>query len=133
MRLQRWIAQNLLRTSAAAPHPASFANYRDRGILAAARRHADCTWLVKMDIRDFFDSLSERRVYRVFRSLGYGALLSFQLARICTRVREEDPQDVRWTDGVQGYCNSREGRLPQGAPTSPRPGQLGCPAFGRAS
>jgi hypothetical protein len=119
MRLQRWIAQNLLRTDAAAPHAASFAYYRDRGVLAAAKRHAGCKWLVKMDIRDFFDSLTERHVYAVFRNLGYGALLSFQLARICTRVRDEDPQDVRWTEGVPGYFNSRQGRLPQGAPTSP--------------
>lgn len=119
MRLQRWIAQNLLRTDAAAPNAASFAYYRDRGLLAAAKRHAGCRWLVKMDIRDFFDSLTERHVYRVFRDLGYGALLSFQLARICTRVRKQDPQDVRWTLGVPGYFNRRQGRLPQGAPTSP--------------
>ena len=119
MRLQRWIAQNLFRTDAAAPHPASFAYYRDRNMLAAAKRHAGCTWLVKMDVKDFFDSLTERRVYRVFRDLGYGALLSFQLARICTRVRDADPEHGRWIEGVPGYYEAREGRLPQGAPTSP--------------
>jgi RNA-directed DNA polymerase len=119
MRLQRWIAQNLLRTSAAAPHPSSFAYYRERGLLAAARRHAGCSWLVKMDIRDFFDSVTERRVYRVFRSLGYGALLSFQLARICTRARDDDPPHRYRNDGVPGYYHPQEGRLPQGAPTSP--------------
>src|SRR5260370_19613341 len=91
MRLQRWIAQNLLKTTAAAPHASSFAYYPHRGLLSAAGRHAGCAWLVKMDIRDFFDSITERRVYRVFRELGYGALLSVQLARICTRVRQGDP------------------------------------------
>lgn len=123
MRVQRWIAQNLLQTMAAAPHPASYAYYRGkdegRGLRAAASRHAGCTWLVKMDIRDFFDSVTERQVYRVFRRLGYGALLSFQMARICTRLREQDPQNVEWNDLVPGYFNRQEGRLPQGAPTSP--------------
>lgn len=121
MRAQRWIAQNILTTAIAAPHAASFAYYRgkERGLLAAARRHAGCTWLVKMDIRDFFDSLTERQAYRVFRSFGYGALLSFQLARVCTRVRDEDPRDVDYREGVPGYYNDRLGKLPQGAPTSP--------------
>src|SRR5271156_4702157 len=36
MRLQRWINQNILTAAVAAPHPASFAYYADRGILKAA-------------------------------------------------------------------------------------------------
>jgi RNA-directed DNA polymerase len=116
MRLQRWIAQNIL--SQIAPHPASFAYYRDGGVLEAAQRHAGCTWLVKMDIKDFFESISESQVYRVFRSLGYGALLSFELARICTRV--EDTSYVRKPQYRSAPYRYRcEGRLPQGAPTSP--------------
>jgi RNA-directed DNA polymerase len=84
MRLQRWIAQNIL--ALAKPHSCSFAYFPDRGVLEAAQRHSGCTWLVKMDIRDFFDSITERRVYRVFRAMGYSALLCFQLARISTSV-----------------------------------------------
>jgi RNA-directed DNA polymerase len=117
MRLQRWIAQNILATTT--PHPASFAYAADRGILKAAEQHCGCTWLVKMDIRSFFDSIGERQVYRVFRRLGYGMLLSFELARICTRPREEEPQKTGNLLGISGYQQPREGRLPQGAPTSP--------------
>lgn len=117
MRLQRWIAQNILANTTS--HPASFAYIPDRGVLKAAERHCNCTWLVKMDIRSFFDSVGERQVYRVFRSLGYGSLLSFELARICTRLREEEPQGVGASYGVRDYHQAREGRLPQGAPTSP--------------
>jgi RNA-directed DNA polymerase len=101
-----------------APHPANFAYYRDGGVLEAARRHAGCTWLVKMDIKDFFESITESQVCRVFRSLGYGALLSFELARICTRF--DDTAYVRKPrDRSAAYRYRREGRLPQGAPTSP--------------
>jgi len=118
MRLQRWINQNILATRRAAPHPASFAYYADRGVLAAAARHAACTWLVKLDVQDFFDSINERRVYKVFRNFGYGALLSFQLARLCTHVlpyqQGRSDGDYSLTDYLRG-----EGRLPQGAPTSP--------------
>ena len=83
MHTQRWIAQNIL--NAVVPHPASFAFAPGRSLLDAASRHARCSWLIKLDLRNFFEAISERRVYRVFRELGYGALISFELARICTR------------------------------------------------
>lgn len=117
MRLQRWIAQNVLKPIR--PHPASYAFHRDGGIVKAAARHVNCTWLVKMDVSDFFDSISERAVYRVFRDLGYGALLSFQMARICTRVPPEDRSIGPEPYGLLDYYQSVSGRLPQGAPTSP--------------
>ena len=118
MRLQRWIAQNIL--SRAIPHPDSFAFFPDRGILKAAQRHCDCRWLVKVDIRGFFDGIGERRCYSVFRSLGYGALLSFELARICTRGPNLGDPAYRTRDGSgRPYPRGREGHLPQGAPTSP--------------
>jgi len=118
MRLQRWIAQNIL--SEVVPHQSSFAFFPDRGILKAAERHCGCRWLVKIDICSFFEGIGERDCYRVFRSLGYGALLSFELARICTR----GPQLVRppgrtAPSGTLPYSKAIEGRLPQGAPTSP--------------
>lgn len=118
MRLQRWIAQNVL--SRAVPHGCSHAFHPARGILDAARRHCGCRWLVKLDIRGFFDSITERRCYAVFRSMGYGALVSFELARICTRVPIEGETVPRTSQGGHmPYARATEGRLPQGAPTSP--------------
>ena len=117
MQLQRWIAQNILKPIT--PHPASYAFHRDGGIVKAAARHVNCTWLVKMDVSDFFDSISERAVYRVFRSLGYGSLLSFQMARLCTRVHPEDRSVGPRPYGLTNYYQAVSGRLPQGAPTSP--------------
>jgi len=115
MRVQRWIAQQIL--TRVAPDPASFAYFRgeNRGILAAAKRHCCCNWLIKMDIRDFFDSVNESRVYRVFRDLGYGALISFELARVCTIAKTSN---IGETDGLP-YSRRPQGYLPQGAPTSP--------------
>nr|WP_298281519.1 reverse transcriptase family protein [Acidocella sp.] len=118
MRLQRWIAQNIL--SRATPHPRSFAFFPDRGILEAAQHHCNCRWLVKLDIQNFFDSIQEHQCYKVFRSLGYGVLLSFELARICTRGPNRPLQrnQIFPSDGRPYPCND-EGHLPQGAPTSP--------------
>ncbi|MDG4898591.1 reverse transcriptase family protein [Mesorhizobium sp. WSM4976] len=121
MRVQRWLAQNVL--NLVEPHRASFAFFPGRDLVGAAKRHLEAKWLVKMDVRHFFESISERQVFQVFRSLGYGSLLSFQLARVCTRVPEHAhgpyPLRVRLSDRALPYGPSREGHLPQGAPSSP--------------
>lgn len=121
MRAQRWIAQNIL--NVIEPHPSSYAFAPKRDLVGAAKRHVEAKWLVKMDIRNFFESLLERQVYRVFRSLGYGALLSFQLARLSTRL---PPYKLHFAQGSSASGDSRlpypvrpQGHLPQGAPTSP--------------
>lgn len=121
MRAQRWIAQNIL--NAVPPHPVSYAFAPGRDLVGATKRHVEAKWLVKMDVRHFFESILEQRVYRVFRSLGYGALLSFQMARVCTRLPHHQTSDVRLQErrGNTGlpYRRHRQGHLPQGAPTSP--------------
>ena len=88
--------------------------------------------MVKLDIKDFFESISERQVYHVFRTLGYPALLAFELARLSTRFLDQSwggrPQvrqsKWRWSGSDQGesvpYAKPYQvGHLPQGAPTSP--------------
>jgi hypothetical protein len=117
MRAQRWIAQNIL--NAIEPHPASFAFAPRRNLMGAASCHAGCHWLVKLDLRNFFEAISERQVYRVFKGLGYGALVSFELARLCTR-RPPLP-DIRWKNPASALPHppGPPGFLPQGAPSSP--------------
>ncbi len=121
MRTQRWIAQNIL--NSVDPHPASFAFTPSRDLVGAAQRHLGAKWLLKMDVRRFFESISEPQVYRVFRSLGYGALLSFQMARICTRLPERrrtaSLRSRGRGDAGLPYRPQDPGHLPQGAPTSP--------------
>src|SRR5690606_32777488 len=93
MRVQRWIAQNILQVMPS--HPASFAFIKNRDLVDAAERHVGAKWLVKMDVRHFFESIHEDAAYRVFRGFGYGALLSFQMARICTRLPTHSRSDPR--------------------------------------
>lgn len=84
MRVQRWINLNILQPSAVKVHPASVAYMRGQTIVAAASRHCGARWMVKVDIKDFFDSITETSVYYVFQSLGYRPLISFEMARLCT-------------------------------------------------
>lgn len=117
MRLQRWIAQNIL--NVIEPHAASYVFWSGRDVLMAAERHCNCTWLVKMDIRSFFDSVRESQVYHVFRDLGYGTLPSFELARICARLSLSAQIGTVPRYDKAAYSSITEGRLPQGAPIAP--------------
>ncbi|GJH07309.1 RNA-directed DNA polymerase [Caballeronia novacaledonica] len=131
--IQKWIHANILRSTGALArlHSASTAYAPGASIKKNADSHVGAAWLIKLDIKDFFESISERQVYWVFRDLGYPALLSFELARLTTRVapprrdgtmRHRDKM-WRWSNNAsQAYPAYKPGRvtgnLPQGAPTS---------------
>ena len=120
MRAQKWIAQTIL--SNCDVHEASRAYAPGNNIFHAARPHCGCRWLLKMDVLNFFESISEVRVYKVFEGLGYPPLLCFQLARICTRVFCESTSERHAPSTNQGEPSDvpvEFGVLPQGAPTSP--------------
>ena len=119
MEVQRWILHRVL--PSARNHPSSYAYQTGRSIIHCARAHLGARWLLKMDLHDYFDTIAETRVYGIFRSLGYPPLVSFELARICTRlplgryVRQHRPRIYSSIPSYEIYAN---GWLPQGAPTS---------------
>lgn len=117
MRTQRWIAQSIL--NVIEPHPASFAFAPRRNLIDAARRHAGCRWLVKLDLRNFFEAISEQRVYHVFKELGYGDLISFELARLCTHGPLSQDISSEIAASALPHAPEPPGFLPQGAPSSP--------------
>lgn len=121
MAVQSWIAQNIL--NSVMPHPSAYAYAIGRRIKDHANRHCGSDWILKIDIKDFFSNISERKIYEVFLSLGYTELLSFEMARICTRVTP-NRKGKRWLTefqdtGIPEYYCRNVGSLPQGAPTSP--------------
>lgn len=122
MHCQHWIVENILKH--AKPSPDSYAYHPNSNPVFAARRHTNSVWLIKVDIEDFFDSVHEHDVYRVFQSLGYAGILSLELARICTMAATwREDTDEQWAryehNGVAYYRTQWIGILPQGAPTSP--------------
>ena len=69
-----------------------------RSFIDNAREHQIADYILNVDIKDFFPSANRSQVYQVFSSLGYNPGVADFLTEICTR----------------------EGSLPQGAPTSPK-------------
>lgn len=122
MQVQRWIAHRIL--AFGRPHTASFAYQRGKSIKDAAMLHCGCRWLIKLDVRRFFESISEIAAYRVFRSLGYQPLVAFEFARLCTRLGSPTlaRERKRWVSGsgryqtISTYGARRIGHLPQGVP-----------------
>ena len=92
---QRWIYENLLLPIGL--HECSKGFVKNRSIVDNAREHLTNKKLLKMDIKDFFPSITINRVISIFRRLGYTKKVSYYLASIC--------------------CLNNT--LPQGAATSP--------------
>ena len=140
LRVQRWITQAIL--AKALPHHASVAFSKGNRLLDAAAVHCECRWLIKLDVTNFFESISEIMVYRVFRSLGYQPLISFEMTRLSTRlggssVRKRGerwrahvkPREIQSYDVYRPFGGPRVGHLPQGAPTSPMLANLAMRSF----
>jgi RNA-directed DNA polymerase len=122
--LQRWITKNILNKIDV--HHASCAYAPKSSPAKCAMRHLGAAWLVKVDIHDFFENITERAAWRVFRSAGYQPLVSLELARLCTRVPHgatalSDKWYLRNLNrySIKPYRARFLGYLPQGAPTSP--------------
>lgn len=124
--VQQWIAKKVL--ALGRPHSASTAFAPGSRLVDAAQPHCGSRWIVKVDVRRFFESISEIAAYRAFRSLCYQPLVSLELARLCTRVGPLSKlrQRRRWirlppthVSKIRSYAVHRLGHLPQGAPTSP--------------
>lgn len=128
LKTQRWLCRNVL--SCLDVHPASSAYRKGNTVKAVALKHCESQWLIKIDVESFFESISERQVFRIFSSAGYPALVAFELARLCTAIPVPDSsryQHRRWKNdsaadgrGRLPYSHQRVGHLPQGAPTSPK-------------
>jgi RNA-directed DNA polymerase len=113
MDVQRWLLYHVL--VGCDVHHASWAYQRGRSASLCASMHVGARWMVKLDLHDFFDSIHEAAVFRILHSLGYPRLLSFEMARLCTRMFELPLLRRR---GTGPYVGVPKGRLPQGAPTS---------------
>jgi hypothetical protein len=86
-----------------------------RSILTNAAAHANPKLVLKMDIKEFFPTVTWRRVKGVFRRAGYRARIATLLALLCT----EAPREIVQVEGKTYYVSLGPRCLPQGAPTSP--------------
>jgi hypothetical protein len=100
--LQRRILHRLLNPLEA--HSAATGFARGRSIVDNARPHVGQSAVINIDLADFFSTITIERVAETLRGLGWSVDAATILSRICTH----------------------DGRLPQGAPTSPAISNLVC-------
>ncbi len=98
-----------------------------RSIVTNAAPHAGRAVVVNLDLRDFFPSVTFRRVKGLFHEFGYGEHVATVLALLCT----EPPRVPATVDGKRYHVALGERVLPQGACTSPAVTNLLCRSFDR--
>lgn len=106
-------------------HSSAYAYRKNRSVVECASQHTGAQWLIKLDLHNFFGSINERQVYAAFRRRLYSPLVSFELARLCTRLDSRVAKtgydfariQERYA-AIPAYASAHLGVLPQGAPTS---------------
>jgi retron-type reverse transcriptase len=110
---QNWINQNVL--AKLSPSEYCFAYRPKKSIVDNANQHVKKKVIIKLDIKDFFPSITFNRVRGYFEHLGYNPGVSTVLALLCT-----DSPRVRVTIKGRAQIVAIGPRsLPQGACTSP--------------
>ncbi len=110
---QRWILRNIVEKLIV--HGAAHGFLPGRSILSNAKMHTDSQILLKMDIQNFFPTVTLPRVKGVFRKAGYREQIATLLALLCT----ESPREIVEHNGKTYFIALGPRCLPQGAPTSP--------------
>ncbi len=93
--IQRWIYDHILSTIVISSSAHGFVPKRD--IFTNAKLHLASKNIMVVDIKNFFPSIKRNQVTKVYRELGFPTKVAVRLSGLCTL----------------------DGRLPQGAPTSP--------------
>jgi retron-type reverse transcriptase len=117
--IQRRILEEIL--TKIPPHPAACGFSRGGSILLHAEGHSRQHSVVKMDVKDFFLSITMSRVWALFKSVGYPETIARLLAGLCTN---SVPLHVlgQYPERMSPILAQklRTPHLPQGAPTSPQ-------------
>ena len=108
-----WVFDEILRRLE--PEPQAHGFVPGRSIVTNAASHTGKAVVCNLDLKDFFPSITFRRVKGLFRKLGYGEHVATLLALLCT----EPPRVPVELDGKTYHVALGARVLPQGACTSP--------------
>lgn len=117
---QRWVQTHILEKLDSAPPAHGFV--RHRSLVTGATPHVGASVVINLDLKDFFPSITWRRVKGLFVKMGYGEHVATVLALLCT----EPPRVASTLDGKTYHVALGERQLPQGACTSPTLTNLLC-------
>ena len=123
--VQRWILHEIL--GGVPVHEAALGFTRGRSVIDHARRHSGQRAVLRLDLSDFFASVSAGRVFGILRTAGYEPPVAHVLTGLTTNTVPAHVWEVVHAAGRSAEVQPlfRLGRrlagphLPQGAPTSP--------------
>jgi RNA-directed DNA polymerase len=122
--VQRWILHEIL--DHVPVHESAQGFTRGRSVIEHARRHSGRPVLLRLDLTDFFASVSAGRVFGIFQTLGYHADVAHLLTGLTTNAVPPHVWNVvHAASSAPVPATFHLGRalatphLPQGAPTSP--------------
>lgn len=118
---QNWILKNILEKIEL--HNAAHGFRLKRSIVTNAEIHVGKEVIINLDLKDFFPSISYKRVKGLFKSFGYSETASTIFGLICTEPKVKEVE----INGKTGLLLSwTERYLPQGGPSSPAITNLLC-------
>lgn len=128
-RPQEWIKNFILDKIEQPRWVTAFA--KGRNTMGNAKVHEGMTFVLKVDIKNFFESIDVTQVYKAFRRMGYEKGVASCLASLTTAKiegykyddLEEQPEVQKLYDELK---NSHYPFLIQGAPTSPALANIVC-------
>jgi len=110
---QSWVLENILAKVPVEPQAHGFVP--GNSIVTNATPHVGRAVVINLDLKDFFPSITFRRVKGVFAHMGYSEQVATILSLLCT----EPPRVEAELDGKRYYIALGQRVLPQGACTSP--------------
>lgn len=110
---QAWIARNI--TEHLPVHGAAHGFVPGRSTVSNARVHAGAAVVIKLDLQNFYPTITQPRVKGLLRKAGYGEQVATVLSMLCT----EAPRERVELRGKPFHVALGPRSLPQGAPTSP--------------
>lgn len=120
--IQRKILREILHR--VPPHAAAHGFRPHHSVLSHASLHCGQSVLMRLDLQDFFGSISAARVHALFRKLAYPESVARSLAHLCTHrtpsaLLKQTHMATPTAISNQQHARLRSRHLPQGAPSSP--------------
>lgn len=117
---QGWLLRTILEPLPV--HEAAMAFRPGVSVVDNAAKHTGRAVVIRLDLKDFFPSITLKRVRRLFQSMGYNGGVATIFALLAT----ESPRAAITLDGQRRFVAVGECSLPQGACTSPAITNLLC-------